>query len=152
MEHDSCLAGTARTLASAALVLTVITGCVHDGAIVTAYDAPERNDRNVAILYTPKDAGSPSAWLVAIDGRSIGTDLKGYPRATKALPGKVRLKVKCYLRGLPDSFLLVDAVLEAGHYYELGCAKWSASYTDRGTNYTSVKHRLPDSLQDKLGR
>jgi hypothetical protein len=121
--------------------------------------APERAAADVAILFTPKkDAYAdqrPRALFSAVDGKHVGTDMAGYPAATRVLPGDVLVKVNCTIDDPHprwDSFLLFRATLKAGHYYELACDRVTASAIDRGTSYESIRHLLPDTINAKLAQ
>lgn len=136
-------------------LIMALSGCAA-GGVINAYSGPEQADRDVAILFTPKDDPSSGeqkgAALTGIDGKNFGTELAGFPAVIKVMPGTVTVKVRCISPFNISSFRLFTAKLEAGHYYELICEQWSASYIDRGTDYNSVKSRLPDSVRDKLRR
>ena len=128
-------------------------------AVKNTYEGPERAASEVAVLFTPKrDAYSdkrPRALFSAVDGRHYGTDMAGYPAAARVAPGEVLIKVNCTMEGPDprwDSFLLFHVTLQAGHYYELGCDRVTASAIDRGTSYESIRHLLPEALRTGLAQ
>jgi hypothetical protein len=112
----------------------------------------------VAILFTP-EIQAPSndrsgGWLAAVDGQPVGSYMDGYPQATKVLPGSYLFKIGCpeLILNKSTSFHLVRAKLEAGHYYELICERFSVAAVDRGTSYKSVEPLLSKSLKEQLRR
>ena len=138
--------------------ILALIGCSFTAKVINAYNGPERSDREVAILFTP-EIDSPSnersgGYLSAVDGQTVGTFMDGYPQATKVLPGTYLIKVGCIEMILKksDSFHLLRAKFEAGHYYELICERFSIAAIDRGTNYKSVEPLLSKSLKEQLRR
>jgi len=145
-------------LACTALLVSALAACSAPG-VRNTYEGPERAAPEIAVLFTPrKDAYTdkrPRAFFSAIDGRHYGTSMNGFPEATRVLPGEVLIKVKCATDDPQrewDVFLLFRATLKAGHYYELGCDRVIASAIDRGTNYESIRHLLPEAIQAKLAQ
>ena len=141
-----------------ALLIAALAACSATAKVIKAYSGPERSDREVAILFTPQ-IKSPSiersgALLAAVDGNTVGSFMDGYPAATKVLPGTYLIKVGCpsLLQNRNMDFRLLRATFEAGHYYELICAQFSATAVDRGTSFSSVAPLLPDSLKEQLRR
>lgn len=43
------------TILSMVLIFVAAAGCSSTGTVINAYNGPERDDREVAILFTPKD-------------------------------------------------------------------------------------------------
>jgi hypothetical protein len=141
--------------------LAALAGCAAD--IRNADEGSQQlPDSETAILFTPRtgvyDAKARRARFSAADGNAVGTFMKGYPDATRIAPGTYMLKVLCFDPTLGpkwgESFLLFQAKLEAGHFYELSC---SSNVTgpvaiDRGTQFEGVKHLLHPDAAEKLRR
>jgi hypothetical protein len=139
--------------------LAALAGCAAD--IRNADEAAPVADAEAAILFTPRegiyDKKAPRARFSSADGKAVGTYFKGYPDATRIAPGTYMFKVQCFdpTLGLKygESFLLFQATVEAGHFYELTCALFKgASAIDRGTRFEAVKHLLHPDAVEKLRR
>ena len=147
-----------KTRWSIAMPMLALLGCASTGTVMNGYDGPERSDREVAILFTP-EIDPPSyerrgGVLSAVGGKTVGSFMDGYPRATKVLPGEYLIKVGCLDMILKNNmdFRLLRARFEAGRYYELVCERSSVAALDRGASYKSVEHLLPASVKDQLRR
>lgn len=140
------------------MAVIALVGCASSDKVISAFDGPDRSDRDVAILFTPAiDAPSrerSGGLLSAVDGKAVGSYMDGYPRATKVLPGSRLIKVGCLdaIFNKNMDFRLLRATFEAGHYYELICSPFSVAAVDRGTDYASVEPLLSDSLKKQLRR
>ena len=145
-------------LAYTALLLATLAACSAP-QVRNTYEGPERAASEVAVLFTPRgDAYTdkrPMVFFSAVDGRHYGTAMDGFPWVTRVLPGEVLIKVKCAMgdqHPTGDAFLLFRATLKPGHYYELACDRVTATATDRGTSYESIRHLLPESVQARLAQ
>ena len=140
--------------------LVVLGGC--GGAdIRDAQEATPKAGAEVAILFTPRtgvyDAKARRAIFSAADGKAVGTFMSGFPDATRIAPGTYMFKVRCFDPTMRDSrfedtFMLFQATVEAGHFYELTCNVMGASAIDRGTRFEAVKHLLHPDAAEKLRR
>ncbi len=142
----------------------VLAGC--GGAdIRSADEGLQRPDSEVSILFTPRkgvyDAKARTARFSAVDGNPVGTFMSGYPDATRVAPGTHLFKVMCfdpklYSPNVPsplaERFMLFEAKVEPGHFYELGCDLGKAYVIDRGTSLEAVKDLLHPDAAQKLQR
>ena len=147
-----------------ACALAALAGCA--GAdIRTANEGAQRPDSEMAILFTPRegvyDAEARRAHFSAANGRAVGTFMSGFPDATRIAPGTYLLKVRCFdpklwsprlPSPLAERFMLFQATVEPGHFYELGCDTMNAYAIDRGTAFESVKNLLHRDAVEKLRR
>jgi hypothetical protein len=147
-----------------ACALAALAGC--GGAdIRNADEGTQRPDSEIAIVFTPKegvyDAKARSARLSAADGKAIGTSMSGFPDATRIAPGTYMFKVRCFdptlynprsNSQLGETFMLFEAKVEAGHFYEIACDVFKAYIVDRGNRFESVKHLLHSDAVQKLRR
>src|SRR5262245_16097991 len=119
-----------------ACVLAVLAGC--GGADIRSADEG-RADSEVAILFTPRtgvyDAKARSARFSAADGKAVGTYMSGFPDVTRIAPGTYMFKIRCFdptlydprlASPLAETFMLFQATVAAGHFYELGCDAMNA--------------------------
>jgi hypothetical protein len=148
----------------AAVSTAALAGCA--GAdIRSADDGAQRPASEVAILFTPRqgvyDPKARRAHFSAADGKAVGTFMKGFPDATRIAPGTYLFKVRCFDPTLysprhgsqwAETFMLFQATVEAGHFYELGCDVMKAYAIDRGTRFEAVKDLLHPDAAEKLRR
>jgi hypothetical protein len=126
-----------------------VTGC-GGGAVRDAYEGAARADSEVAVLFTPTPEAAADkkrrAFLAGIDGRTLDAGAT----ATRVIPGTHLFNANCVDSGPAkiESSVLFQATVQAGHYYELGCA----SAVDRGTTLESVRRLLDPGVVDKLRR
>src|SRR4051812_28379439 len=144
----------------ASVSTAMLAGCAAD--IRNADEGSQKlSDSEAAILFTPRtgvyDAKARRARFSAADGKAVGTFMSGFPDATRIAPGTYLFKVRCFDPTLAnskyeDTFMLFQAKVEAGHFYELACGVMGASVVDRGTRFEGVKHLLHPDAAEKLRR
>ncbi len=144
--------------------LALLAGC--GGAdIRSADEGLQRPDSEVAILFTPRkgvyDEKARTAHFSAADGKAVGTSMSGYPNVTRVAPGTHLFKVMCFdprlwrsnvPSPLAERFMLFEATVEPGHFYELGCDMMTPYAIDRGTRFEAVKDLLHPDAVEKLRR
>ena len=139
-----------------------ITGCVG-GGLIKAYEGPKRPNSELAILITEKEVkgvNKHTAYLSEIDGKVYGSDAMGYPNVSKVLPGKYKVKAKCYApptKYNPNinryAYVTFDANFKAKHYYLLTCKEIGryaeAVYIDLGTDVNEIRNLVePNHLEE----
>lgn len=144
-------------------LLAALAGCAAD--IRNVDSAASRDDSAVAILFTPRqgvyDAKARRAHFSAANGKAVGTYMSGYPDATRVAPGTHLFKVRCFdpklwspntPSPLAERFMLFEATVEAGHFYELGCDTMKAYAIDRGARFDAVSDLLHPDAAERLRR
>lgn len=153
-----------RSFAWSAASIALLAGC-GTADIRNADEGVQQPDSAVAILFTPRkgvyDAKARTARFSAADGNPVGTFMSGYPDATRVAPGTHLFKVSCFdpklysasaPSPLAERFMLFEATVEPGHFYELGCDLMKAYAIDRGNRLEAVKDLLHPDAAEKLRR
>ena len=148
-------------IAWSAVSTALLAGCGGTADIRDADQGLQAPDAKVAILFTPRegvyDAKARSARFSGVGGKTIGTSMGGFPDVTRVTPGTHLFKVRCFdprfwdphKPSMAETFMLFEATVEAGHFYELGC-DMNAHAIDRGTSLESVKNLLHPDAVEKL--
>jgi hypothetical protein len=149
-------------IAWSAVSSVLLAGC-GTADIRNADEGLQRPDSELAILFTPRkgvyDAKARSARFSGVDGKTIGTSMGGFPDVTRVAPGTHLFKVRCFdpafwdphRPSMAETFMLFEATVEAGHFYELDCSM-KAHTIDRGTSLESVTNLLLPDAVEKLRR
>jgi hypothetical protein len=131
------------------LAAAAVSGC-GGGAVRDAYEGAARADSEVAVLFTARPEAAADkkrrAFFSGIDGRAADAGAT----VTRVIPGTHLVSVNCVDSGpaKTESSGLFQVTVQAGHYYELGCA----SAVDRGTTLESVRRLLDPDVAEKLRR
>jgi len=131
--------------------ITAFSACSSTHTI-RAYEGAARPDSETAVLFTARKGTYPrdhvDAVLSAINGTNYGNFMNGYPHASRVLAGDATVKVFCVDGKYAEiqSFKLMTAHFEPGHFYELTCDEFEPSAVDRGTDRTAIAKILPDKI------
>jgi hypothetical protein len=114
-----------------------------------AKDAPPQADTESAVIFgtqSPRLGPPVAVYILRVNDDEYFVGLHWAHRKSWRVPaGAVRIKVNCsmfyeagFARRSASAIKLLNAKLDAGHYYQLTCEDFQPGYLDRGTDATVI--------------